>query len=126
MMSVSSLGKSDFYLSGTELDSHANMVVIGKQAFVFSHSGKYAYVQDFSKEVKCLPEVPIVDAVMAYDFTSSGETYRLVVRNSLYVPTMYINLILYFVLRESVLILNETPKIHCKDMSVEEHYLFDE
>ena len=69
------------------------MVVIGKQAFVFRHSGQYENVQDFSKKVIGLPEIPIVDSVIAYDFTSSGETYLLVVRNSLCVSTMGINLI---------------------------------
>ena len=69
------------------------MVVIGKQAFVFSYSGQYADVQAFAKWVKGLPEVPIVDAVIAYDFPSSGETYLLFVRNALCVPTMDINLI---------------------------------
>ena len=77
------------------------MVVIGKQLFVFSHSGQYADVQDFAKDVKDLPEVPIVDDVIAYDCISSGETYLLVVRNALCVPTMYINLIPPFVLRIS-------------------------
>ena len=62
MMSISSIGESDFYLSSTELDSHANMVVIGKQAFVYIHSVQYANVQAFEKEVKGLPKVPIVDA----------------------------------------------------------------
>ena len=67
-----------------------------------------------------------MDAVKAYDCTSSGETYMLVVINYLYVPTMEINPIPHFVLREAGLILNETTKIHCKDPSVEDHYLFDE
>ena len=102
------------------------MVVIGKQAFVFSHSGKYVDVQTFAKEVKGLPEDPIVDAVIAYDCTYSGETYLLVVLNSLCFRTIQINLIQPFVLREAVLIHNHTPKIHCKYPSVEEHFLFDE
>ena len=48
------------------------MVVIVKHAFVFGHSGQYASVKDFAKEVKDLPEVPIVDAMIAYDCPSSG------------------------------------------------------
>ena len=88
MMSVSSVSTSEFYLSRKELDSHSNMVVIVKQPLVFIHSGKYTDVQAFAKEVKGLPEVPIVDAVIAYDCTSSGETYLLFVRNDLCVPTM--------------------------------------
>ena len=118
MMSISSIGESDFYLSATELDSHANMVVIGKQAFVYIHSVQYANVQAFEKEVKGLPKVPIVDAATAYDFQTSGETYLLVVRNSLCVPTMEINLIPPFILREASLVLNYTPKIHCDDPSI--------
>ena len=119
MMSISSVGESDFYLSATELDYHANMVVIGKQAFEFSHSVQYANVQVFYKEVKGLPKVPIV-------CQNSGETYLLFVRNALCVPTMDINLISPLILREAGLVLNDTPKIHCDDPSVEYHSLFDE
>ena len=55
------------------MDSHTNMVVIGKQTFVFSHIGQYEDVKDFSKQMKALPEVPIVDAVIAYDCPSLGD-----------------------------------------------------
>ena len=67
-----------------------------------------------------------MDAVIAYDCPSSGGIFLLVVSNAMCVPTMYIHLIPPFVLRESGLILNDTPKIHCKDPSVEDHSLFDE
>ena len=50
----------------------------------------------------------------------------MVVRNALCVPTMDINLIPTFTLREAGLVLNDTPKIHCDDPSVEDHSLFDE
>ena len=39
---------------------------------------------------------------------------------------MEINLIIPFVSREAGLILNDTPKIHCKDTIAEDHYLFYE
>ena len=81
-------------------------------------------VQAFAKEAKGLPEVTIVDYVIAYYCTSSGETYLLVVRNALCAPTMDINMIPTFVLREAGLILNDTRKIQCKDSSVEDHPLF--
>merc|ERR1712194_662793 len=114
------------FSSFTELDSHANMVEVGRQAFVFSHSGQYANVQAFADEVEGLQKVPIDDAVIAYDCLSSGETYLLVVRNALCVPTMEINLIPPFILREAGLILNDVPKIHCDEPSVEDHSLYDE
>ena len=101
------------------------MIVIGKQAFVFSHSCKYVDIQDFDKEVKYLLKVPVVYAVIAYDCTSLGETYMLFVRNYLCVPTMDNNLIPHF-FRETGLILNDAPKIICTGPSVEDHFLFDE
>ena len=49
MMSISSIGESEFYLSAIELDPHTNMVVFGKKDFVYSHSIQYANVQVFAK-----------------------------------------------------------------------------
>jgi hypothetical protein len=105
------------FVSFAELDLHANMVVVGKQAFVFSHNVQYANVQVLAKEVKGLPAVPIVDAIIAYDCPSSGETYMLVVRNVLCVWTMDTNLIPFFISREAGLALHDTPKVHCNKPS---------
>ena len=102
------------------------MMVIGKQAFIFSHSGQYAHVRAFTDEVKGIPKVPIVNAVIAYDFPQSGQTYLLMVRNALCVPSMEHNLIPPFILRDAGLVLHDTPKIHCNVPSTEDHSLFDE
>ena len=40
--------------STTELDSHANMVVVGQQATVISESGTYAEVKAFADDCKTL------------------------------------------------------------------------
>ena len=125
MTSISSSEDNVCCESRTELDSHANMVVIGKQAFVFSHSGQYSNVREFTDEVKGIPKVPIVDAVIAYDCPQSGQTYLLVVRNSLCVPSMEHNLIPPFISREAGLVLRDTPKIYCNVPSAEEPSLFD-
>ena len=108
-MSVSSIRKSDFCVSNTELDSYDIMVVVSNQVFLFSHSGQYSNIRAFTEEFQALPEVPIVDVVIAYDFPYSGETYLLVVSNSLCVPKMDRNLVPLLVLRETGLILNDKP-----------------
>ena len=84
------------------------MVVIGKQAFIFSQSDQYANVRAFTDEVKGIPKVPIVDTVIAYDCPQSGQTYIIVVRNALCVPSMEHNLIPPIILREAVLVLHDT------------------
>jgi len=62
----------------TEVDSHANMVVLGKDAFVFESSGRKCNVRPFSDELGIATDVPIVDGAMAYDCPFSGShTYCL-------------------------------------------------
>ena len=67
-----------------------------------------------------------MDVVIAYGCTHSGDTYLLVFRNALCVPSMDNNLVPPFVLREDSLILNYNPKIHCEDPSVEYNTFLDE
>ena len=63
-------------------------------------------------ECSKLEEVPIVDAVVAYDFLHTVDTFILFVRNGLYVHSMMNNLIPLFVMREAGLKVNDVPKIH--------------
>ena len=51
----------------TDLDSHANMIVVGKHSFIISYSGKYLDVNAFTEAVGGLTQVPIVDAAISYD-----------------------------------------------------------
>ena len=53
----------------TELDSHANMCVLGKNYYSLSElsSAKTVSVGAFSESAGGLDSVPIVDAMLAYD-----------------------------------------------------------
>ena len=102
------------------------MVVIGKQAFIFNHNDQYANVRAFTDEVKGIPKVPILDSVIAYDCLQYGQTYLLVARNALCVPSMEHNLIPPFILREAGLLLNDTTDKYCNFPSAEDHSLFEE
>ena len=42
----------------SELDSHANMVVLGKHAFIFESSGRTCNVRPFSEELGIAENVP--------------------------------------------------------------------
>ena len=84
----------------TELDSHANMVVISAQGMIIQKTGRYADVNAFSSDVGTMPRVPIVDAAIAYDCPFSGRTILMVARNALYVDSMDHNLVPPFIMRE--------------------------
>ena len=49
-----------------ELDSHANMVVLGKHCVVIENTGRVAQVNPFTPDYKALERVPIVDAAVLY------------------------------------------------------------
>ena len=69
-------------------------------------------MRPFSSEYSKLEEVPIVDAVVAYDFPHTLDKFILVARNGLFVHSIMNNLIPPFVMREAGLKLNDIPKIH--------------
>ncbi len=112
--------------SRTELDSHANMVVVGNNCLVIEWSGRTANVNPFTPDYEALPEVPIVDAAVMYECPISGKEHILLVRNALHVPAMEQNLIPPFVMREAGIVVNDTPKIHMNDPTVEDHSIYFE
>ena len=106
--------------SHTELDSHANMPVVGKHAYKIAETGKKVDVSPFTPDYKPLT-VPLVDATVKYDNPYNRKTYILVLCNALYVPSMDHNLIPPFMLREMGVTVNDVPKIHKEDPTVDDH-----
>ena len=120
--SISSTVSSDAPMPRTELDSHANMIVVGKNAFVFSRvNGRTCEVTPFSSDLGTVKEVPIVDAAIAYHCQFTNETFVLIVRNALYIHNMDHNLVPPFILREAGVIINDVPKIHVQDPTENDH-----
>ena len=72
----------------TELDSHANMVVPGMNAFIFESTGRTCSVNTFSSELRITDNVPIADVLIAYDFQCSHQMYILIICYALYIPSM--------------------------------------
>ena len=67
----------------TELDSHANMVVLGKNCFIFDRvEGRYCEVAPYDPSIGTVKKVPVVDALIAYDCPYSHESYLLIVQNT--------------------------------------------
>ena len=106
--------------SHTELDSHANMPVVGKHAYIIAETGKKVDVSPFTPDYKPLT-VPLVDAMVKYDNPYHGKSYILVLQNALYVPSMEHNLIPPFMIREMGVTVNDVPKIHKEDPTVDGH-----
>ena len=106
--------------SCTELDSHANMPVVGKHAYIIAETGKKVDVSPFTPYYKLLT-VPLVDATVKYNNPYNRKSYILVLGNALYVPSMDNNLVPPFMLREMGVTVNDVPKIHKEDPTVDDH-----
>ena len=106
--------------SRTELDSHANMPVVGRQALVVEQPGKTVEVSPFTPHYKPI-KVEVVNAIIQYDSPLDGKEYILVIKNALQVPSMSNNLIPPFIMRENGIMVNECAKIHCEDPTRVDH-----
>jgi len=105
----------------TELDSHANMVVLGDNAFIFESTGRTCNVKPFDSNLGTSHDIPIVDGALAYEYPHTAGTYILIVRNALYIKHLRNKLIPPFIMREGGVVVNDIPKIHVKDPTVEDH-----
>ena len=109
---------------GTELDSHADSAVVGKNCYVLRKTGKVAKVQGFTSALGKPLLVPFVDAIVAYDEPTSGKTMLLKIRNALYVQSLHSNLIPPFIMRLAGIEVNECPKFLSKYPTEHDHSLF--
>ena len=93
---IASMVKTDMYDtdetldndSRTELDSHANMVVVGRNSVILNDTGRTASVNPFTLVYEAL-NIKIVDAAVTYTCPYVNKTYLLVIKNVLYVPFLY-------------------------------------
>ena len=115
--------ESSNYFSRLELDTHANMPVVGRDSYVLSQTGKFAEVNAYDPQ-QGTRSIPIVDAALQYDCPYSGKSYILVLHNALHVATMPHHLIPPFIMREAGIIVNDIPKIQVNDPDVMDHSIF--
>ncbi len=112
-------------LHATELDSHANMAVAGPDCTVIAISGHHATVTPFSSNLPTMNMVEIGDVAIAYNDPISLQTYLLVMRNALLIPTMDHNLIQLFLIWLAGLQIDETPKHQLALPTVDNHAIYD-
>ena len=106
--------------SRTELESHANMPVIGKNAYILSNIGETVDVAPFTPDYELI-RVELVGAALNYDCPYSVDSKILIIRRGLYVSSMPNNLLPPFMLREAGITINEVPKIHVSSPTEENH-----
>lgn len=114
---------SDSSDARTELESDAKTVVVGRHADILNTSGRTAQVSPFTPDYEALKEVPIVDALDAYDCPYTNKLYILVFHNALSILSMNHNWTPLFIPREAGLHVNDTPKIKVKESTIDDHLI---
>ena len=104
----------------TELDSHANMPVVGRHAYIISDTGRVAEVNAFTPDYEPM-QLSIVDAAIQYDCPYDRQSYILVIQNALHVPSMKNKLLPPFMMREAGIEVYDTPKIQRTEPTVQDH-----
>ena len=61
----------------TELDSHANMVVLGSHDFIFESKNRTCNVQPFDPSLVTASKIPILDGAVVYECPYTGKSMSL-------------------------------------------------
>ncbi len=112
--------------SVTELDSHANMAVAGQDCTIIAKSGHYATVTPFSGDLPVMEKVEIGDVTIAFGNPFSGKMCLLIMKNVLLIPSMDHNPLPPFLVQETLLFLDETPKFQFTALLLENHTIHDD
>ena len=79
--------------SRTELDSHADYPVVGKNAMILYKTEMTVNVTPFSDKFGMITEVTVIHAAVAYDFPITGNSTIIIINIALYTRDMEHNLL---------------------------------
>ena len=63
--------------------------------------------------------MPIVNGAIVYDSPYIGNSYVLLTHNAIHATSMEYNLVLPLIIREAVIIANDTPKIYAESSTLQ-------
>ena len=106
---LGSLGtKTSILEQRTELDSHADRSVVGRDTALLIHDYETpVWVQGYNEDVGERSNCCIVSAVVAYDHPVSGDVYMLMIHQAILIPSMPHNLLCPMQLRDHGLTVND-------------------
>ena len=110
--------------SSTELDSHADSPVVGKNVYIIRPTGRKVSVKGFTDQLGAPILVPEVDAAVVYDCEYTGKSVVLVIQNALHLRNMDVNLIPPFMMRLAGLKVDECPKFLAENPSQDSHSIY--
>lgn len=103
-----------------ELDSHADVAVLGANCRIFQQTGRTVQVSGYDPALGSSRR-EIVSGCFAYDDPTDGDCKILIVHQGLHVPTMPNSLIPPFQMRDNDITVNDCPKMHVDNPDADHH-----
>jgi hypothetical protein len=94
----------------TDLDSHADTCVVGKNAQIVHILNKKVNVTGFDPSLGKVKDLDLVSAALAYDCSETGETVIMRIHQAVHVPTMINDLLCPMQMRANEIGVQECPK----------------
>ena len=107
--------------SRTELDSHADVTVVGKNALVLTDFNRPVTVTGYNPASKPMLNVKTVGAAIAYDDPTTGATIMLTIHQALHIPTLEHNLLCPMQYRVNQVLVNDVSKFLIDKPSNDDH-----
>ena len=98
----------DIFVGRTEMDSHADTIVAGRNTLLLAYTDRVCEVSPYSDEYEPMKDVPIVKAATGYT-SYTGESYILVMNEALYMPKLDHTLINPNQLRHNGVMVQDSP-----------------
>ena len=105
----------------TDLDSHADTCLVGKNAVILEELDRYVNISGFDPSKGKANDLQIVNAAVAFDDPETGQPYILRVNQAVSVPTLENNLLCPMQLRMNDITINECPKFLTKSPTDNDH-----
>ena len=107
----------------TELDSHADTCVVGKNTLIVHDYDRKVNVTGYDPNQPTAQSLRIVSADLAFDDQNSGEVIILVLNQAISIPHLEHNLVIPFQMRLNEFKVNDTPRFLTKKTTDETHTL---
>ena len=95
--------------SRTELDTHADTCVVGKNCLIVHEYNRWVTVTGYDPKQGCVKDLKVVAAVLAYDCPKTGEVIILRINQAIYIKSMSNNLLCPMQLRANDIKLFDCP-----------------
>ena len=112
----------DSQVRGLDLDSHADMAILGANVHVFEDTGCTVDVFTYDPKLGSSTRKS-VSSCFAYDDPNCGQVILLVDHQGLHIPHLDYSLILPFQMRENDISVNDCPKFQMRNPTENDHTL---